>query len=201
MRKVFITNISLQSKSALLKQLYQPVGFELKKNRETCFPIIPMIAENQEEGDEIAVLAIRSDNRDTPDNYALFCRELSELGIQEKQITEISTVENQSDSVNLKLLLKIMDEIPKESMVYGDITFGTKPMAAVLLYVLNFIEKMKDCEVAGIYYGEIRREKGETKGAALYDLKIFKLLGDVIDQMRYLGIDDMKTALERILRV
>lgn len=200
MKKTFITNISLQFQKDLLKVLYRPMGFELKHNRETSFPIIPMIEEHREEGDELKILAIRPDNSDTPDNYAAFLNELSELGIQQDQVTEISVAENQNDSVNLKLLLKILDEIPNDSMVYGDITFGTKPMSAILLYAMSFIEKMKDCEVHGIYYGEIRREKGEMTGAVLYDLTVFKLLGNVIEQMKSLGIHDMRDALERVLR-
>lgn len=201
MKKTFITNISLQSKRGLLKQLYRPVGFELKKNLETSFPIIPVISEYLEEGDEVKVIAIRSDNQNTPDNYAVFLEELSVLGVHEEQVKEVPTEENQSDAVNLKLLLRILDEIPDESMVYGDITFGTKPMAAILLYAMNFIEKMKDCEVEGIYYGEIPRENDKATDALLYNLAIFKLLNDVVEQMKCLGIHDMKEALERILRV
>lgn len=200
MKKTFITNISLQSNRDLLKSLYQPMGFELIKNRETSFPIIPIIAENLDPGDEIKILAVRSDNLDTPDNYAVFLGELSELGIQEGQVTEISTAENQSDSVNLNLLLRILDEIPDESMVYGDITFGTKPMSAILLYAMSFIEKMKNCEVEGIYYGEVKREKGKMTGMVLYDLTVFKLLGDVIEQMKYLGIHNMKRALDNMMK-
>lgn len=200
MRKTFITNISLQSKGDLLKLLYQPKGFQLKNNRETSFPIIPVIAECQEEGDEIKVLAIRPDNLDTPDNYAVFLEELSGLGISESQVAEISVAEDQRDSVSLDLLLRIMDEIPDESLVYGDITFGTKPMSAVLLYAMSFIEKMKDCETDGIYYGEVKRESGRMVGAALYDLTAFKLLGDVIEQMKHLEIRDMREALGRMIK-
>lgn len=200
MRKTYITNISLQGKAGLLKLLYKPEGFELKNNRETSFPIIPVIADHQEEGDEVRILAVRSDNLDTPDNYAAFLAELSELGIGKEQVTEISMAENQSDSVSLELLLQILEKIPEESLVYGDITFGTKPMSAMLLYTMNFIEKIKDCEVDGIYYGEIQREGGEARRAFLYDLTVFKLLGDMIDQMKNLGIREMPEALRKIIR-
>ena len=72
MKKTYITNISLQSKAGLLKVEYEPKGFDLNNNRSTCFPIIPVIAANQEEGDEVTVLAVRSNTSDTPDNYAVF---------------------------------------------------------------------------------------------------------------------------------
>ena len=84
MKKTYITNISLQSKAGLLKVEYEPKGFDLNNNRSTCFPIIPVIAANQEEGDEVTVLAVRSNTSDTPDNYAVFLEELSQVGIKEE---------------------------------------------------------------------------------------------------------------------
>ncbi len=200
MRKTYITNISLQAKGDLLKVLYEPKGFTLARNRVFSFPVIPVIAENQEAGDEVTVLAVRPDNADTPDNYAAFLRELSELGIGEEAVKVLSVAENQSDAVSLELLMRIIEEIPDESLVYGDITFGTKPMSAVLLYALSFLPKIKDCEVDGIYYGEIKRAGGEMVEASLYDLTAFHLLGDMIDQMKELGVEKMPEALRKIIK-
>lgn len=200
MRKTYITNISLQARGDLLKLLYEPSGFELKANRETSFPIIPVIADKQEAGDEVCVLAVRPDNTDTPDNYVAFLEELSGLGIQESQVKVISVAENQQDTASLNLLMRILEEIPEESLVYGDITFGTKPMSAILLYAMRFVEKIKNCETDGIYYGEVRRKDGKPSGASIYDLTAFKLLGDVIDEMELLGIQEMQEALNKLVK-
>lgn len=97
------------------------------------------------------------------------------------------------------MLLNILEEIPEESLVYGDITYGTKPMAAILLYAMSFAEKMKDCEVDGIYYGEIRREDKEVTGAILYDLTVLKLLGDLIEEMKDVGIQEMRETISRLI--
>lgn len=199
MRKTYITNIPLQAKGDLLKLLYEPKGFTLTHNRESSFPIIPVMAAHKEAADEVTVLAVRPDNADTPDNYALFLKELAELGIGEEQVKVISVAENQGDVASLSLLMRVIEEIPEESLVYGDITFGTKPMSAILLYALSFIPKIKDCEVDGIYYGEVRRVGGEMSEAFLYDLTAFHLLGDVIDEMKGLGIEKMPEALKKIL--
>ena len=201
MKKTYITNVSLQGKGDLLKISYEPKGFAMKNNRKTSFPIIPVIAENQEDGDEVKILVVRSNNTDTPDNYAVLLGELAELGIREDQVREITIPEDQSDSVNLKLLMTILEEIPEDSMVYGDITFGTKPMSAILLYAMSFVEKVKDCEVGGIYYGEVKRANREVIGAALYDLMVFKLLGDMIDELKDLEIYGMQEALNRLLKL
>lgn len=200
MRKVYITNIPLQGRGKLLKVLYRPRGTELKHNRETSFPIIPVIQEHREEGDETTVLAVRSNNKDTPDNYAAFLEELAALGIGGDQVEEISVEENQSESVSLALMMKILEEIPDDSIIYADISFGTKPMSAILLYAMSFVEKMKNCEVDGIYYGEIQRRDGKVADTGFYDLTMFKLLGNVIDQMKNLGISDMQAALNKLIR-
>lgn len=203
MTKTYITMISLQGGHGLLKTCYRPQGFELKNNCTTSFPIIPVIASDYEAGEDIKVLAVRSDNMDTPDNYAVFLEELAGLGVTSDKVTEISVEENQDDASNIKLLLKILDEIPDDSLVRADITFGTKPMSAILLYAMSFVEKLKDTEVEGIYYGEILRRKGEQveNGAVLHDLTVFKLLGDTIEQMEAMQLDDLHKALHRMLNL
>ena len=199
MRKVYITNISLQGRGELLKFLYEPCGFEMRNNKETSFPIIPVIASHQEKGDEVKVLAVRSNHTGTPDNYAVFLEELNSLGICKEQIKEINMAEDQNSEENLKLLMRVEEEISEEALVYGDITYGTKPMAAILLYAMSFAEKMKNCEVDGIYYGEIRREDKKPTQAFLYDLTVLKLLEDLIDEMKGMGIHKMQEAINRLI--
>lgn len=199
MKKIYITNIPLQGRGDLQKFLYEPVDFEIDNNLETRFPIIPIMASHREKQDEIKVLAIRSNHARTSNNYAVFLEELGALGIHEKQVKEINMAENQNSAENLKLLMKVLEEIPDETLVYGDITFGTKPMAAILLYAMNFAEKMKNCEVDGIYYGEIRREDKEATQAFLYDLTVLKLLEDLIDEMKGMGIHKMQEAIKRLI--
>lgn len=203
MTKIYITMISLQGGQGLLRTCYSPQGFELKKNRSTSFPIIPVIAEDYQSGEDVKVLAIRSDNADTPDNYAAFLEELADLGIRPDQVKEIPVTEKQDDTAGLRLLLTILDEIPDDSLIRADVTFGTKPMSAILLYAMSFVEKLKDAEVEGIYYGEIIRRQGipVEGGAILHDLTVFKLLGDAIDQLEALQLDDPQKALHRILNL
>ena len=201
MYRTFVTAISLQARGQLLKMTYHPKGFELKMNPQTSFPIVPVIASQMERKEDVRIIAVRTDNIDTPDNFELLAEELGGLGIAREQITEISVAENQSPEIARELLLQVLEAIPDDSLVYGDITFGTKPMSAILLYALSFIEKVKDAEVAGIYYGEIPREGGVAvyEKAALYDLTLLKSLGDVIEQLYYLDVEDPVASLRRLL--
>ena len=201
MNKVFITAISLQGGKGLEKGIYKPDGIEFSSNIETSFPIIPIIKEYMGRAEDVKVIAIRTENNDVKDNFEAFLAELAELKIQEDQVEAISIEENQNKTIGFSALMQIIDEIPEDSLVYADITYGTKPMSVIILYAMNFIEKLKDAEVAGIYYGELPRDKGVSKWekAKLYDLTAFKYLSDVIEQLNGLAISDPRTALKNII--
>lgn len=203
MIKTYVTVISLQGGGNLERGVYEPVGFQLKNNRETSFPIIPVIAESMEEQDEIKIIAVRTKNNDSKDNYRAFLEELSMMGIEKTQVKEITQKEDQRATIGLTMLMELLQEIPEDSLVYADITFGTKPMSAIILYAMNFIEKLKDSEVEGIYYGELPREKGKSlwERAKIYNLTIFKYISDVIDQLDVLGISDPQAALKKLLDI
>lgn len=201
MIKTFITAISLQGFGDLEKGIYEPDGFSLHNNRETSFPIIPIIAENMDNPENVKIIALRTENNDAKDNFRAFISQLSELGITEKQVVPIPHEENQSKAVGLTAFMRIIDEIPDESLVYADITYGTKPMAAIILYTMGFIEKVNRSETGGIYYGELPREKGKSdwNKAKLCDLTVFQYLSDVMDQMKALEVSNPREALKKLI--
>ena len=201
MVKTFITAISLQGAGGLEKGIYQPDGFQLENNRETSFPIIPIIAENLDNPKDVKIIALRTENNDAKDNYRAFVTELSQMGIAGEQVVPIALAENQSKVVGLTAFMRVIDEIPDESLVYADITYGTKPMAAIILYAVSFIEKVNHSEVSGIYYGELPRAnaKSDWERARLYDLTVFKDLSDVIEQLKALEVSDPRAALRKLI--
>lgn len=203
MKETFITAISLQGAKGLEKGLYQPDGFSLEENIETSFPIIPVIKGQMRKKENVRIIALRTENDDVKDNYQAFLSEVNALGIDEAQVTPISIVENQSKAMGLATLLRIIDAIPEDSLVFADITFGTKPMSAIILYAMNFIEKLKDAEVDGIYYGELPREKGVSvwERAKLYDLTAFKYLQGVIESLNGLEVSDPTSVLKSLIEV
>ena len=203
MKKTFISAISLQSPRGLNEVYYNPIDFELKHNKKTRFPIIPVIREyigNIPE--DTYVIAIRPMDADTEENYQTFKRELKNAGVPEENIIPLEMGGDNSKKSSIKLLLQLLDAIPDDCIVYSDITYNTKPMSAMVLYAMRFIEKMKNVEVEGIYYGEIHRTNGvpDPDQAFLYDVTVFKQLGDVLDVMEQLGIKDLRAAIERLLK-
>ena len=201
MKRTYVTAISLQGRGGLEKGVYQPNGFSLSKNIETSFPIVPVIANTMGRVEDAEIIVLRTENNDVKDNYGAFLSELETLGFSEKNVKQISIEENQSKSVGLATLVHILEEIPEDSLVYADITFGTKPMSAMILHAMNCIENVKDTEVEGIFYGELPRENGKSnwENAKLYDLTVYKYLNDVIEQLKGLEVSEPMTALKTLL--
>lgn len=201
MVRTFITAISLQGNNDLEKGLYKPDGFQLRENIATSFPIIPIVKEYMNREKDVRIIALRTENDDVKDNYEAFLKEVEELGIAKEQVIMVPVEENQNKAIGLATLVRIIDEIPEDSLVYADITFGTKPMSAVILYAMSFIEKLKDAEVNGIYYGELPRKNkvSDWDRAKLYDLTAFKYLSDVIEQLKGLEVTDTRAALKTLI--
>lgn len=201
MKRTFISAISLQAPAALKEIYYHPVDFTLKHNKETRFPIIPIVQEYKGENPEdVCVIAIRPMNVDTEDNYRTFKKELTEAGVPEENIIDLQMRGDQSKKNSIRLLLQLLDAIPDDTLVYSDITYNTKPMSAMVLYAMRFVEKVKDAEVQGIYYGEIPRVRGvvDMEHAALYDITTFKYLSDLTDTMEQMGVRDLRAAIGRL---
>ena len=201
MIRTYVTAISLQGGTGLEKGMYKPEGFQLEKNMETSFPIIPVLANTVKCPEDTKIIALRTDNKDVKDNYKAFIEELSGLGIGEEQVLSVFIEEDQSKKTGIAALLKLIEEIPEDSLVYADITFGSKPMSALMLYAMNCIEKIKDTEVEGIFYGELPRYSGESMWdrAKLYDLTAYKFLTDIVGQLKELEVSDIAGALKSLI--
>ena len=201
MKRIFITNMSLQGRGDLGRVFYNPKGFTLTENRKTRFPIIPIIFENLKEEDPIKIIVLRTVNGDTEDNLSRFYDELNELGISGSQVEVIETEENQDRTTEVGMLLDLIHSIDSGSLAFFDITFGTKPMSALLLYAASFVQKLKDVQLGGIYYGEIPRKNGRPiEGAeSLYDMTHFTYLGNMINDLTEIGCEDPERMLHNLL--
>ena len=84
MLRVYITTIPLQGFKDLEKNLYRST--ENVKELQTRFPILQVLCNTMQEGDEAKVIAIRSVNGDTTRNFGYFKEELQALGVPETQL-------------------------------------------------------------------------------------------------------------------
>ena len=100
MKKTFISAISLQAARNLKRFTYHPDGFELKNNRETSFPIVPIIAEHMgEQKADVCVIAILPEGNDAADNFETFKNELREMGLTDENVKGLS-LEGKSNGRN-----------------------------------------------------------------------------------------------------
>lgn len=201
MKKVFITTTPLQGKDDLKKLEYVPQQFELAQgNRNTAFPIIPIIAEHLKDMGETEIIVIRMENSDTSKNYQRFVQEVEELGLDKSCIKTISFPETQNSKTHVEVMLQLIEMIPNHSVVRACVTFGTKPIAIIVSYALQCIKKaLFDVEVRGIYYGELQRTDGEAQKANLCDITMLLQVGEIIEDLKSLGIDDIKSGLKSLL--
>ena len=142
MRRTYISAISLQGRGGLEKGIYQPEGFMLKDNVETSFPIVPVIRSTMGNSEDVKIIVLRTENNDVKDNYEEFMNEVEGFGVSRECIKDISIEENQNKAIGITTLMQVLEEIPEDSLIYADITFGTKPMSAIILYAMNCIENI-----------------------------------------------------------
>ena len=208
MKEVYITVIPLQGKFQLDKCLYEFKNIKGDKNIETCFPIIPIINNHLDSGFEKEVIAIRFDNDDANRNRELFGREIEALEkrminegdtINKIKITDVSIEEDQLSVIDGSFLLKLIGNFEDESVVYSDITYGTKPMSAMTIYALLALEKMKFVDVEGIYYGEIQRKDGKIESSYLYDVTRLMHIYRAVENFDIMGISDKEGMLRKFL--
>lgn len=186
MLRVYITTIPLQGFKDLEKNLYRST--ENVKELQTRFPILQVLCNTMQEGDEAKVIAIRSVNGDTTRNFGYFKEELQALGISEAQVREMPLPDDQDCHTLIQLCRDLCDALPEKARVYTDITYGTKTIPLVQLAALSCAEATHaELEVGGVSYGEMKRVNGESINCfilhdvtALYHLQ--GLVGGIRDQ-------------------
>ena len=188
--KTFITTIPMLVE--LKAGIYQPTGFKWEHNRETRFPIIPVIEEVLwEDEDDLEILAIVIRNVDSERNYERFLKELEEIGVDSKAVKRIEIAEDPSEQVGFELMKRLLGAISDDSDIYACVTYGTKIVSMLVIFALIFVEKLKvNCKVQGMYYGEVRREHGQEVERRLYNLVKYLQLGSIVDQIQEMEVAD-----------
>ncbi len=198
MKEIYITAVPLAPVSE--KVIYEPKNYENGSNIQTSFPIVPIINNNIGKPEEKILIAVRMKNKDTDRNIDVLRDELNALTGNQDHITvkDVSIPEDQREVVNGIFLLHLMDEIEDDSLVYAYITYGSKILSTMIVFALLMIEKMKDAEVKGIYYGEVVREEGTPLAYYSYDMTGLMKMSGAIEGLEILGISDKRRMIERL---
>ena len=185
MKRIYITAVPLQSNFIVEEKPVNPINFSLDCGiSHARFPIVPVIAGSADPEDDVKVLAIQQKNHEKNANREYLQSELESLHLKNISVNDIEMPEAQDKDVLLELFRRIILAAEDDACYYACMTFGTKTYPVVLFSALSYINKIKkNVTIKGIYYGEIRRERGQYKDAGLYDVSSLFALNELVDKL------------------
>ena len=123
MKRIYVTTIPLQGRLDLTKNTYRSSANS--GDIETRFPILQVLHNTLQEGDDFHIIAIRSVNGDTQRNFGYLKEELQAMGFTEDHIRELPMPDEQDCSTLIRLCRDLCDVLPEKGIAYMDITYGT----------------------------------------------------------------------------
>ena len=135
MKRIYVTTVPLQGFRDLAKNTYRSAANS--GDIETRFPILQVLHNTLQEGDDFHIIAIRSVNGDTQRNFGYLKEELQAMGFTEDHIRELPMPDEQDCSTLIRLCRDLCDVLPEKGIAYMDITYGTKTIPLVQLAALT----------------------------------------------------------------
>ena len=123
MKRIYVTTVPLQGFRDLAKNTYRSAANS--GDIETRFPILQVLHNTLQEGDDFHIIAIRSVNGDTQRNFGYLQEELQAMGFTEDHIRELSMPDEQDCSTLIRLCRDLCDVLPEKGIVTaGDCVIG-----------------------------------------------------------------------------
>lgn len=199
--KKFICVSPLQIPGGLKSGIYHAENNEvLQYNKEHSFPIIPVINGYADNGEEIMLITIITENNHAKTNYVTMKNAVDELA-QEKNLkiryVEISTPDDSNVEVQLGLFANLIDLINDNDTLYCDISYGTKVMNQLLTTGINYCYKVRrDLMIGCMAYGEMEHL---TKKMKIYDITSLIYLDGIIRLMAEKGVGNPTSAIKMMM--
>jgi len=199
--KKFICVSPLQIPGGLKSGIYHAANNEvLQYNKEHSFPIIPVINGYADNGEEIMLITIITENNHAKTNYVTMKNAVDELA-QEKNLkiryVEISTPDDSNVEVQLGLFANLIDLINDNDTLYSDISYGTKVMNQLLTTGINYCYKVRrDLMIGCMAYGEMEHL---TKKMKIYDITSLIYLDGIIRLMAEKGVGNPTSAIKMMM--
>lgn len=199
--KKFICVSPLQIPGGLKSGIYHATNNEvLQYNKEHSFPIIPVINGYADNGEEIMLITIITENNNAKTNYVTMQNAVDELA-QEKNLkiryVEISTPDDSNVEVQLGLFANLIDLINDNDTLYCDISYGTKVMNQLLTTGINYCYKVRrDLMIGCMAYGEMEHL---TKKMKIYDITSLIYLDGIIRLIAEKGVGNPTSAIKMMM--
>ena len=117
MKRIYVTTIPLQGFRDLTENTYRNAANS--GDIETRFPILQVLHNTLQEGDDFHIIAIRSVNGDTQRNFGYLKEELQAMGFTEDHIRELPMPDEQDCSTLIRLCRDLCDAAGKRHRLHG----------------------------------------------------------------------------------
>ena len=200
MKRIYFTAIPLQSNFILEPCVPEPVNFKLQDTSLRRFPIIRIMSQTMQPGDEAVLVIVRQKNSEHNPNYDAILEELKGLHLEHVEVKDLSLEESQDRNVVVGMFRSMLDVLEDNCCYYACLTFGTKIWPLVLTSVFNYAEKvLEDTHIEGVYYQEALRENGKIVRHRLYDMSVLFALNSVVDMMAEDDVINKESAIRTLL--
>lgn len=158
--------------SALPINRYNPIFYYRTNNepafdKKTFFPILPLLKETAETGEEVELLfLVNREDGVTEENKQHFKEELDAAGFDFKVNYSFKYVGiSDSSEAQLNTFITITDYFNDGDRGYYDITFGTKGLLLIAINAINYcMSKCDDFELIKMIYGYLDHHTEMAKG-------------------------------------
>lgn len=205
--KKFITVIPLQRPTLLKKMHYHEKGnskLEMPEDKETGFPIIPVITGYTDINEDIRIFAIVENGYNARCNLELFKEEIANL-IKDGRITCSRGVEcieieaNQEVGTQVENFQKIIEVMDEDDEIHACITYGTKAQTLALKLAIQYGYRIKrNASISCIVYGQIDWNE-KTPKAYIYDETALMQLDEIVRLLAETKVEHPEEAIKSIL--
>lgn len=185
--KKYYTTISQQPKERLQETIYGNPGKNpiLSCTAPTHYPIIPLIRNTAQKGEEIKVIAVKPEYETTEYCLSVLKEELealkAEIGFEYGEIQIINTPVSEMVNNHLDLFGELVKTAADDDNIYVDITFGTKPIPMILLMYMNYSYRFcKNISIENVIYGSFDHSE---KKSNIYDVSALFYMNSTINNM------------------
>lgn len=183
---------------------YEAVGNDrLQFDRDTRFPLIPVINAYAEPGEEIRVIALTPDTKVAHIHFGQLEEELAALqaekgfvcaGPEKIMLTYAGDVNTQ-----IELFEKLMPVFEDGDTLYACLTYGNKPMPIAELMAIQYAYRLrKDVRIGCLVYGEVDHS-APGKPMRVFDITALAQLDELLRMLAEMKVSDPAAMLKQIL--
>lgn len=189
-KKLFVITVPRRLREGMKDIRYVVHGREEYITEPGIFPAVPVMEKVAADADEIRVVAVvtEDENGSSEKNLNELREKLDQISLRTgKPIVMAGVVRAANDENREKqvtLFRDICRSYEEDCEVYLDVTYGTKVTSLVMMSTLPYAEKLRDCQIKSVIYGNaFGKSEGDMMGD-IYDVRClyeFSMLMNCVD--------------------